>query len=69
MLLHFCNLQIPSLEFFEVRYTVFGITVVCGSVAVFNTFTVIFTGGVGKNGSTVAVSLMRSTLQSVTILH
>lgn len=53
------NLQIPSVEFFELRYTVLGMTIVCGSIAVFNTFTVIFTGGVGKNGSTVAVSVTK----------
>lgn len=46
--------KIPSVEFFELRYTMLGMTIVCGSIAIFNTFTVIFTGGVGKNGSTVA---------------
>ncbi|XP_039279157.1 choline/ethanolaminephosphotransferase 1 [Nilaparvata lugens] len=42
-------------DFFELRYTVGIMTVICGSVALFNTLTVVFTGGVGKNGSTVAI--------------
>ncbi|XP_044737346.1 cholinephosphotransferase 1 isoform X2 [Chrysoperla carnea] len=40
---------------------------VCGSVALYNMFTVIFTGGVGKNGSTVAVpGLEKYTLSNAT---
>uniref|UniRef100_A0A1B6IUG1 diacylglycerol cholinephosphotransferase n=1 Tax=Homalodisca liturata TaxID=320908 RepID=A0A1B6IUG1_9HEMI len=46
--------KVGFLDFVELRFGMVLMTIVCGSVSLFNIFTVIFTGGVGKNGSTVA---------------
>lgn len=40
------------------KYLLGVMTVVCALVNLYSIFLVIFTGGVGKNGSTVAVSLL-----------
>lgn len=40
----------------ELRFGTIFMTAVCATMSLVSIFTVIFTGGVGKNGSTVAVS-------------
>ncbi|KAG8261493.1 hypothetical protein J6590_070898 [Homalodisca vitripennis] len=50
--------KVGFLDFVELRFGMVLMTIVCGSVSLFNIFTVIFTGGVGKNGSTVAMSIL-----------
>lgn len=49
-------MQIPYLDGFLLKYILGVVTVVCALANLFPIFSVIFTGGVGKNGSTVAVS-------------
>lgn len=49
-------MQIPYLDGFLVKYLLGVLTVVCAVANLYPIFSVIFTGGVGKNGSTVAVS-------------
>jgi acetate kinase len=49
-------LQIPFLEGFQFKYLIGVMTVICALTNLYPIFSVIFTGGVGKNGSTVAVS-------------
>ncbi|XP_054269903.1 choline/ethanolaminephosphotransferase 1 isoform X3 [Macrosteles quadrilineatus] len=46
--------KVGFLDFIEIRFGVVLTTIVCGSISFYNIFRVIFTGGVGKNGSTVA---------------
>lgn len=52
------SLQIPFLEYFEVRYLIFLFTIVMGLIVLYRNFVVVFTGGIGKNGSTCAVSCL-----------
>lgn len=51
-------LQIFFLEGFQLKYTIGVMTVVCTLYNLYTILSVILTGGVGKNGSTVAVSLI-----------
>ncbi|XP_014255457.1 cholinephosphotransferase 1 isoform X6 [Cimex lectularius] len=46
--------QMPSLHIIELRHSILAMTVLCGSVALYDLFIVICNGGVGRNGSTVA---------------
>lgn len=46
--------KIPFLEYFEVRYLIFLFTVVMALIVMYRNFVVVFTGGIGKNGSTCA---------------
>ncbi|XP_043268175.1 choline/ethanolaminephosphotransferase 1 isoform X4 [Venturia canescens] len=48
-------MEIPLIEGFELKYLIGVMTVVCALTSLYAMFSVIFTGGVGKNGSTVAV--------------
>ncbi|XP_054269902.1 choline/ethanolaminephosphotransferase 1 isoform X2 [Macrosteles quadrilineatus] len=50
--------KVGFLDFIEIRFGVVLTTIVCGSISFYNIFRVIFTGGVGKNGSTVAMSFI-----------
>ncbi|XP_066591561.1 cholinephosphotransferase 1 isoform X4 [Prorops nasuta] len=47
-------MEIPFIDGFLLKYLIGVMTVVCGLANLYSIFTVIFTGGVGKNGSTVA---------------
>ncbi|KAL1116096.1 hypothetical protein AAG570_005591 [Ranatra chinensis] len=49
-------------DFIELRITILMVTIVCGSVSMYHIFIVIFTGGVGKNGSTVAIPIIDANL-------
>lgn len=49
-------LQIPYLTGLQLKYLIGGVTTICALSSFYSMFSVIFTGGVGKNGSTVAVS-------------
>lgn len=49
----------PFIDGFEFKYLIGVMTVVCALANLYSMFSVIFTGGVGKNGSTVAVSLIK----------
>ncbi|CAL1281987.1 unnamed protein product [Larinioides sclopetarius] len=49
--------QIPSL-YIELKFITIFIGIIAASLAFYSNFTVIFTGGAGKNGSTVAVAHM-----------
>ncbi|CAL1281986.1 unnamed protein product [Larinioides sclopetarius] len=53
LLLYFVCLQIPSL-YIELKFITIFIGIIAASLAFYSNFTVIFTGGAGKNGSTVA---------------
>ncbi|XP_046748672.1 choline/ethanolaminephosphotransferase 1 isoform X5 [Diprion similis] len=46
--------EIPYINGFELKYLIAVMTVVCALANLYSMFSVIFTGGVGKNGSTVA---------------
>ncbi|XP_016843699.1 choline/ethanolaminephosphotransferase 1 isoform X8 [Nasonia vitripennis] len=46
--------EIPFLDGFQFKYLIGVMTVVCALANLYTIFSVIFTGGVGKNGSTVA---------------
>ncbi|XP_046429754.1 cholinephosphotransferase 1 isoform X4 [Neodiprion pinetum] len=46
--------EIPYIDGFELKYLIGVMTVVCTLANLYSMFSVIFTGGVGKNGSTVA---------------
>ncbi|XP_034949788.1 choline/ethanolaminephosphotransferase 1 isoform X2 [Chelonus insularis] len=46
--------EIPYLNGLQLKYLLGGMTTVCALSSFYSMFTVIFTGGVGKNGSTVA---------------
>ncbi|XP_066591559.1 cholinephosphotransferase 1 isoform X2 [Prorops nasuta] len=48
-------MEIPFIDGFLLKYLIGVMTVVCGLANLYSIFTVIFTGGVGKNGSTVAL--------------
>ncbi|XP_011871645.1 PREDICTED: cholinephosphotransferase 1 isoform X9 [Vollenhovia emeryi] len=48
-------LEIPFLDGFMLKYLLGVMTVVCALANLYSIFSVIFTGGVGKNGSTVAM--------------
>jgi hypothetical protein len=52
------SLQIPFLEYFEVRYLIFLFTVVMALIVMYRNSVIVFTGGIGKNGSTCAVSYL-----------
>ncbi|XP_046429756.1 cholinephosphotransferase 1 isoform X6 [Neodiprion virginianus] len=47
--------EIPYIDGFELKYLIGVMTVVCTLANLYSMFSVIFTGGVGKNGSTVAI--------------
>ncbi|XP_033216091.1 choline/ethanolaminephosphotransferase 1 isoform X2 [Belonocnema kinseyi] len=47
-------MEIPFIDGFEFKYLIGAMTVVCALTNLYTIFSVIFTGGVGKNGSTVA---------------
>lgn len=47
-------MEIPFIDGFEFKYLIGVMTVVCALANLYTIFSVIFTGGVGKNGSTVA---------------
>ncbi|XP_012260391.1 cholinephosphotransferase 1 isoform X4 [Athalia rosae] len=47
-------MEIPYIDGFEFKYLLGVMTVVCALANLYSMFSVIFTGGVGKNGSTVA---------------
>ncbi|XP_034949786.1 cholinephosphotransferase 1 isoform X1 [Chelonus insularis] len=47
--------EIPYLNGLQLKYLLGGMTTVCALSSFYSMFTVIFTGGVGKNGSTVAL--------------
>lgn len=46
----------PYINGFQFKYLIGVMTAVCTLTSLYSIFYVIFTGGVGKNGSTVAVS-------------
>ncbi|XP_033216093.1 choline/ethanolaminephosphotransferase 1 isoform X4 [Belonocnema kinseyi] len=48
-------MEIPFIDGFEFKYLIGAMTVVCALTNLYTIFSVIFTGGVGKNGSTVAI--------------
>lgn len=52
-----CSFQVGYLDLVEPWYLMVIATTVCAIMSSVGLFTVIVTGGVGKNGSTVAVSL------------
>ena len=56
-------LQIPFLEYVEVRYFIGVFTLVMALIVTYRNFVVVFTGGIGKNGSTCAVSDVYRPLQ------
>ncbi|KAK0160077.1 hypothetical protein PV328_007522 [Microctonus aethiopoides] len=47
--------EIPFVDGLQLRYVVGGMTILCALSSFYSMFSVIFTGGVGKNGSTVAL--------------
>ncbi|XP_018341991.1 PREDICTED: cholinephosphotransferase 1 isoform X5 [Trachymyrmex septentrionalis] len=51
-------IEIPFLDGFMFKYLLGVITVVCALANLYSIFSVIFTGGVGKNGSTVAIPML-----------
>jgi acetate kinase len=51
-------LQIPFLEYIELRYLIGLFTVVMAVIVIYRNFVIVFTGGIGKNGSTCAVSFL-----------
>ena len=55
----FSCLQIPSI-YVEIKFLPVFIGIIAASFAFYSNFTMIFTGGAGKNGSTVAVSVLNS---------
>ncbi|KAK6630354.1 hypothetical protein RUM44_005021 [Polyplax serrata] len=50
------SLKVDFIFKWELRYLIALVTIICCSYNVYQVFTVIISGGVGKNGSTVAVS-------------
>ncbi|XP_011331567.1 cholinephosphotransferase 1 isoform X2 [Ooceraea biroi] len=50
--------EIPFLDGFMFKYLLGVMTVVCALANLYSIFSVIFTGGVGKNGSTVAIPVL-----------
>ncbi|XP_018316431.1 choline/ethanolaminephosphotransferase 1 isoform X5 [Mycetomoellerius zeteki] len=51
-------IEIPFLDGFMFKYLLGVMTVVCALANLYSIFSVIFTGGVGKNGSTVAIPML-----------
>ncbi|XP_029670261.1 choline/ethanolaminephosphotransferase 1 isoform X5 [Formica exsecta] len=51
-------MEIPFLDGFIFKYLLGVMTVVCALTNLYSIFSVIFTGGVGKNGSTVAIPVL-----------
>ncbi|XP_011697522.1 PREDICTED: choline/ethanolaminephosphotransferase 1 isoform X7 [Wasmannia auropunctata] len=51
-------IEIPFLDGFMFKYLLGVMTVVCALANLYSIFSVIFTGGVGKNGSTVAIPVL-----------
>ncbi|CAL1673746.1 unnamed protein product [Lasius platythorax] len=51
-------LEIPFLDGFMFKYLLGVMTVMCALANLYSIFSVIFTGGVGKNGSTVAIPVL-----------
>ncbi|KAL6445824.1 hypothetical protein ACFW04_000918 [Cataglyphis niger] len=51
-------MEIPFLDGFMFKYLLGVMTVVCALANLYSIFSVIFTGGVGKNGSTVAIPVL-----------
>ncbi|XP_020296552.1 choline/ethanolaminephosphotransferase 1 isoform X7 [Pseudomyrmex gracilis] len=51
-------MEIPFLDGFMLKYLLGVMTVVCALANLYSIFSVIFTGGVGKNGSTVAIPVL-----------
>ncbi|XP_057340690.1 cholinephosphotransferase 1 isoform X5 [Microplitis mediator] len=47
--------EIPYLTGIQLKYLIGGVTTICALPSFYSMFSVIFTGGVGKNGSTVAI--------------
>ncbi|CAG5076731.1 Similar to chpt1: Cholinephosphotransferase 1 (Danio rerio) [Cotesia congregata] len=56
---------IPYLNGLQLKYLIGGVTTICALSSFNSMFTVIFTGGVGKNGSTVAILGMTSMSQLI----
>lgn len=50
------SLQIPFLEYFELRYLIGLFSFVMAVIVTYRNSVIVFTGGIGKNGSTCAVS-------------
>ncbi|KAK2585815.1 hypothetical protein KPH14_010413 [Odynerus spinipes] len=50
-------MEIPYIDGFLLKYLIGVMTVVCALANLYSIFSVIFTGGVGKNGSTVAIPM------------
>ncbi|XP_012286922.1 choline/ethanolaminephosphotransferase 1 isoform X5 [Orussus abietinus] len=50
--------EIPFIDGFELRYLLGILTLACALANLYSIFSVIFTGGVGKNGSTVAIPIL-----------
>ncbi|XP_047346752.1 cholinephosphotransferase 1 isoform X3 [Vespa velutina] len=51
-------MEIPYIDGFLLKYLIGVMTVVCALANLYSIFSVIFTGGVGKNGSTVAIPML-----------
>ncbi|XP_011312614.1 cholinephosphotransferase 1 isoform X4 [Fopius arisanus] len=56
--------EMPYINGLQFKYLIGGMTAVCALTSLYSMFSVIFTGGVGKNGSTVAI-LRISTLSNL----
>ncbi|XP_074108346.1 choline/ethanolaminephosphotransferase 1 bbc isoform X6 [Cotesia typhae] len=57
--------EIPYLNGLQLKYLIGGVTTICALSSFNSMFTVIFTGGVGKNGSTVAILGMTTMSQLI----
>ncbi|XP_006609176.1 cholinephosphotransferase 1 isoform X1 [Apis laboriosa] len=51
-------MEIPYIDGFMFKYLIGVMTVICAVANLYSIFSVIFTGGVGKNGSTVAIPVL-----------
>ncbi|XP_076175437.1 choline/ethanolaminephosphotransferase 1 bbc isoform X7 [Ptiloglossa arizonensis] len=51
-------MEIPYIDGFMFKYLIGVMTVICALANLYSIFSVIFTGGVGKNGSTVAIPVL-----------
>ncbi|XP_021913067.1 cholinephosphotransferase 1 isoform X2 [Zootermopsis nevadensis] len=59
--------KIPFLEYIELRYLVGLFTIVMAVIVIYRNFVIVFTGGIGKNGSTCALPWLDVELKLVPI--